>query len=276
MPGGGRADPHVSLKHRWPIWVLAALVFAALDGLLIEPYWIEVTHPTVRAQSPAFGAAPLKIAHLTDVHTHGMGTVERRLLTKLDAERPDVIIITGDSLGGYTGNYRELHEFLQSLHAPLGVWVVRGNRENRRPLGAGERAFYASAGVHFLLNEAQMLRPGVWLAGLDDPSSGRPDLEVALRGVPAGAYTIAFFHAPAYFDGTAGRVPLVLAGHTHGGQVRIPFVHPFWLPHGSGRFLEGWYEKNGSRLYVSRGIGTTYLTVRFLCRPELAIITVNP
>jgi hypothetical protein len=68
----------------------------------------------------------------------------------------------------------------------------------------------------------------------------------------------------------------VLAGHTHGGQVRIPFVRPFWLPEDSGNYLEGWYEKGGSKMYVNRGLGWTALPVRFLCRPEIDFITVEP
>jgi hypothetical protein len=110
---------------------------------------------------------------------------------------------------------------------------------------------------------------------LDDPSSGTPNLDAALKTVPQGAYVIAAFHAPAFFDNIAGHVPLVLAGHTHGGQVRLPLVPVFWLPQGSGRFLEGWYAERGSRMYVSRGIGTSFLPIRFLCLPELAIITVG-
>jgi len=119
------------------------------------------------------------------------------------------------------------------------------------------------------------IRPDVWIAGLDDPSTGTPHLDTALKTVPQGPYVIAAFHAPAFFDDIAGQVPLVLAGHTHGGQVRLPLVPVFWLPHGSGRFLEGWYAERGSRMYVSRGIGTTFLPIRFLCPPELAIITVG-
>lgn len=267
------------MRSRRLIWLAACFLLlevgVLVDGFLIEPYWIEVTHHTVHAGTPAFGTAPLKIAHLTDLHTTGVGRLERQLLARIAAERPDAIVITGDSLAGFTGTYDEVRELFQQFHAPLGVWVVRGNRENGRPVHH-ERAFYDSTGVHFLLNQAEPVRPGVWMVGLDDAPSGNPDLSAALRYVPPGAYTVCLFHAPAYFDVMAGRVPLVLAGHSHGGQIIIPFVRPFWLPRGCGRFLAGWYEERGSRMYVSRGIGTTFLPMRFLCRPELAIITIEP
>jgi hypothetical protein len=257
--------------RRFILIILSATALGALAwGLFVEPYRIEVTHTYIEGQV----ARPLKSAHLTDLHTAGLGRREKRLLELLDEEQPDVIIITGDTLT--TGfHYDRIKPLLSRLHAPLGVWLVRGNWENY-DVFRGERAFYSQLHVHFLLNEAAPIRPDVWLAGLDDPSTGTPNLDEALSQVPKDAYTILAFHAPGFFDQAAGRAPLVLAGHTHGGQVRLPFLPVFWLPRGSGNYLEGWYEDNGSKMYVSRGIGTSTLPIRFLCRPELAIITIGP
>ncbi len=248
----------------------------SFDACLIEPYRIEVTrHEYHTALSGAAHALsrPLKIAHLSDLHTYGIGRRERQLLALLEEEKPDLIVVTGDTLGG-RGTYEMCRELLSRLRAPLGVWVVRGNWENWRPV-RNERAFYASAGVNFLLNEARPVREGIWLVGLDDPSSGSPNLEAALKDVPTDAFTITLFHSPAYFDQVAGRCPLVLAGHTHGGQVRIPPLPVLWLPRGAGKYLAGWYRRRSSEMYLTRGIGTSILPIRFLCRPELAIITVE-
>jgi len=258
------------------VFIVFAGLVLAIDATFIEPHRIEVTHSWVEASL----ARPLKIAHLTDLHTTGIGRPERQLLSLLDAEQPDAIVITGDSLGWGHNAYEHVRPLLSSLHAPLGVWLVRGNWENSYPLRDNypvhdEQAFYSQLGIHFLLNEAAPIRPDVWLVGLDDPSNGTPDLDAAMSTVPKDAYTIAAFHAPEFFDKIAGRVPLVLAGHTHGGQVRLPFVPVFWLPHGSGRFLEGWYGELGSKMYVSRGIGMSGLPIRFRCRPELSMITVG-
>jgi len=115
----------------------------------------------------------------------------------------------------------------------------------------------------------------VWLVGLDDLFAGKPDLDKAFAGVPGSAYKIALFHSPVYFDWMAGRSDLVLAGHSHGGQVKIPLIGPIWTPPFVGDYFEGWFEQNGTRMYVSRGIGTSILNVRFCCRPELAIITLR-
>lgn len=255
-------------------YLLIAAALAALavvvDAFFIEPYRIEVTHHAITAAI----TSPLKIGLISDVHTRAFGYRERKLLALLDAEQPDVILITGDTVGR-NGDYTDVAFFLKHLHAPLGVWIVRGNWEIPVTIH-NEHSFYASAGVHFLLNEAKAIRPDVWLLGLDDPATGAPHPDPAIENIPAGVFAIAMFHAPGYFDHIAGRVPLVLAGHTHGGQIRIPYVPVFWLPRGSAGFLEGWYAERGSRMYVTRGIGTSTIWARFLCRPEISIITLNP
>ncbi|HKV03995.1 MAG TPA: metallophosphoesterase [Candidatus Acidoferrales bacterium] len=267
--------PAAPVRRRLFVALVAALVVlagaAAVDGLFVEPYRIEVTHYTVSGRV----AAPLKIAHLSDLHTHGLGQRERRMLEVLAAEKPDIIVITGDSLGNRSADYEMCRDVYMQLHAPLGVWFVRGNWENERPL-RHERAFYQEAGVHLLLNASQQVQPGVWLVGLDDPYSGTARPDAALAGVPSSAYKIALFHSPAFFDRIAGRVNLCLTGHTHGGQVRLPYVRPLWLPKGCGRFVEGWYQERGTKMYVNRGLGMSMLPVRFHCRPEITFITIVP
>ena len=272
LPGGRHARPPLFLR------IFAAIVLlAGCYALFIEPYWIQVTYSDMHGDV----TAPLKIAHLSDLHIVGMGRRERRLLEILDQEKPDVIVMTGDSIGqwvgayGHSGDYSKAKKLYQYLHAPLGVWFVRGNWENAKPV-PNEQAFYQSAGVHLLVNSGAALRPDVWIAGLDDPRSGIPNVASALAGAPANAYTILLFHSPAYFGHVEGRVKLCLTGHTHGGQVRLPFVQPFWLPGGSWPYVEGWYEGKGSKMYVSRGLGTSILPIRFLCRPEVSFVTIHP
>ncbi|MFQ5696646.1 MAG: metallophosphoesterase [Terriglobia bacterium] len=253
--------------------VLGGVLSLALAAyaVWVEPYWIEVT----RHELPAPVAAPLTIAHLSDLHTLGLGRRERKLLALLEEEKPDLIVVTGDSRSGFGGDNAMVRQTVARLHAPLGVWVVRGNYDGARSL---QRALapLESQGVRWLLNQGRAARPDLWILGLDDFMTGAPDLEAASADVPASAYVIALFHGPATFDLAAGRIDLALAGHTHGGQVRFPFLPPLWLPYGTGDYLEGWYEKNGSRMYVSRGLGTSILPIRFLCRPELAFITLVP
>src|SRR5262245_12086838 len=242
----------------------------AVDGFIVEPNWIEVTH----ASLPAPVSQSLKIAHLTDLHTTGLGFRERRLLELLDQEKPDVIVITGDTVPS-SGSYEGESQVLRSLHAPLGVWLVRGNWENWHALRKATENYRAN-GVHFLLNRSTEIRPGIWLIGFDDTAFAAADTERALANVPSGAYRIALFHGPIFFARSASQYELALAGHSHGGQVRVPFWGPLWLPGGIGPYVHGWFSAGGARMYVSRGIGTTMLPVRFACRPELAIVTLRP
>jgi predicted MPP superfamily phosphohydrolase len=221
----------------------------------------------------------LTVAHLSDLHVASLGRRESRLLRFLDEERPDVIVITGDSVSDEDvqtdAAYVPVRALLSQLRAPLGVFAVRGNWENWRRL-RGERAFYEEAGVTLLVNEAAPVRDDVWVLGLDDAANGTPEPDRARERVPDGVFRIVLFHSPVAFARVAGREELALAGHTHGGQVRIPFLPPLWMPPGADGYVEGWYEKQGTRLYVSRGIGTSIAPVRLFCRPELAIHTLGP
>lgn len=257
-------------KRRLLFAIAAALTIGVpAYAFWIEPYWIEVTHHTVAAHI----SSPIKIAHLTDIHTSGLGRRERKMIELIDAERPDLIVITGDSVN-ITSDYPGFRDVLMRLHAPLGVWLVRGNHEDWWPV-KDEQEFYKSAGVKLLVNSNAQVRDGVWLIGIDDLYAGSPDLEQAFAGVPESAYKLALFHSPVYFDKMAGRSDLVLAGHSHGGQVRLPVFGPLWTPPFVGEYFSGWFEKQGTKMYVSRGIGTSILDVRFCCRPEVAIIIVG-
>ncbi len=249
--------------------VVVAIILAGVDVVFVEPYRLEVTHSTVRARIHE----PITIAHLSDLHSCGFGRHERKTRAALDAEKPDLIVVTGDSVGEWCKPDAQ-REVLSALHAPLGVFVVRGNWERAHPVG--DPAFYASAGVTLLANQSAQIRDGLWIIGFDDAKTANPRIEEALLEVPPAAFTIGLYHSPALFDSLAGRIDLSLAGHTHGGQVRIPGLPALWLTTGSRPYLEGWYASHGSRLYVSRGIGTSTLPIRFFSTPELAILRLVP
>src|SRR5207302_2149286 len=114
--------------------------------------------------------------------------------------------------------------------------------------------------------------------GIDGPGLGHPDAAGAVRGLDGGDPTVWVLHAPAYLHrisvGSVPRPAAIISGHTHGGQVRLPFYTPY-TPYGSGRFVAGWYRDTLAPLYVSRGIGTVSLPVRLFCPPELPIFTLR-
>ena len=250
------------------LWLFLPFVLFAYAHW-VEPMWVEITRHSIKADLKK----SLRIAHLSDLHIRSMGRREDKILSILEREKPDAILVSGDSVEE-NANYQAVGDFLGKMRAPLGVWLVRGNWEHWRA-SEEEIEVYRAAGVRFLNNSAEKLTENIWVVGVDDEFSGSPDLEKALRDVPKDAFTIGLFHSPAFFEQSSRHFKLALTGHTHGGQVRLPFFPPLWLPEGSGRFLAGWYGKDDARMYVSRGLGNSILDIRFLCRPELPIIEVG-
>jgi len=236
----------------------------------IEPIWLEVTEHSV----PARVHRPLTLAHVSDLHTRRFGRIEQKMLAALRERKPDLIVISGDSTIDKR-TFSQMREVLSRLQAPLGVWAVRGNWENSVRIPR-ERQFFQDLGIHFLLNDAAAVRDDVWIAGFDDGQRGKPIIGPTLDKIPPSVFRIGLFHAPGLFNDMAGRIDLGLAGHTHGGQLRLPFLPALYLPPGSAGYVEGWYEREGSNMYVSRGIGMSVLEARLLARPELAFITLQP
>lgn len=236
----------------------------------IEPNWLEVTHHTLIVPI----RSPLQIAHVTDLHLRQEGFLERKLLASLETERPDLIVLTGDTLNGEEDRL-VAQAFLRKLKAPLGVWAVKGNWEHWGQI-LNEEEFYKTTGVALLVNQGSRPRSDVLLLGFDDALAGQPRRVLASSTKDDDSYCIALFHSPQYFDELDERCTLALSGHTHGGQLKLPFLGPIWLPPGSSKYVAGWYQKDRKRMYVSRGVGTSIFKIRFLARPELAYVTLVP
>lgn len=245
------------------------LIILIVYAVFVEPLWLEVTHHHISGKT----TLPIKIAHVTDLHIKRLGPLETKLLKVLAEEKPDIILLTGDQTDSESG-LPALRGFINNLTAPLGTWVVRGNWENWLPMKQ-EDAFYNSVDARLLINETVHLRRGFSLRGFDDSSSGNP-LMPEQRSLANDEFMICMFHSPEFFTRADDVCDLSLAGHTHGGQVRLPIFGAVWLPKGTGPFVAGWYQRKEARMYVSRGTGTSILPIRLLSRPELAFITVNP
>src|SRR5262249_39091807 len=142
------------------------------------------------------------------------------------------------------------------------------------------RAIHAAGNCHLLLNtNAVICRDGsaLYFAGIDDTWEGRNDLDTALQGIPAGSAVVLLAHEPDGAEQAAATRPVgvQLSGHTHGGQIRVPFKGALVLPDLSGHYDQGLFDVDGMRLYVNRGLGMTAPYVRFNCRPEITQITLS-
>jgi predicted MPP superfamily phosphohydrolase len=258
----------VKLSHK----IILAIGLVGLATFLyawqVEPFWIETTYHTVAAGLKT----PVKMVVLSDLHTRRMGRLEKKVQQIISDEKPDLIVVVGDSFIG--SDHSAPHALLSSLKAPLGVWLVRGNWEYRYPV-SDEKTYYVSAGVHLLVNSRSSLREDISIVGFDDIWLGRPSIPPLEKNNSHKVFQMALFHEPIFFDHVAERYPLCLSAHTHGGQVRVPGLPPFWLPADSGKYVEGWYTHGRSKMYITRGVGTSLLPIRLFCRPEIPVITIR-
>ncbi|MFC4426253.1 metallophosphoesterase [Deinococcus navajonensis] len=237
--------------------------------------------------------SPLRVAFLTDLHYGPFmraGSVSA-WVQATNAERPDLVLLGGDYLDVEPGHdVQPLLNELRELRAPLGVYGVWGNHdygsfgEGRRGLDwtvyreALRRAF-AGVGIKVLRNENRAVREDLDVAGLDDLTRGEPDVAATLRpaaGPPRA--TLLLSHNPDVLPELPQGVGLVLCGHTHGGQVRLPLLGAPLVPSRYGqRYAMGWVRgAHDTPAYVSRGLGVTGVPLRVLCEPELTLLTLTP
>lgn len=227
----------------------------------------------------------LRIAILTDLHVespfNGIAKL-RDTVDRTNAAQPDLICILGDLviqgvIGGRFVAPEEIATELKRLRAAAGAVAVLGNHDgwfnHARVRDALERN-----GIRVLEDTAARLNTPagpLWVAGISDLWTGRHDLAAALSAVKDdGAPVVLLTHNPDVFPLVPDRVTLTLAGHTHGGQVRLPFIGRPIVPSRFGqRFAAGHVVENGRHLFVATGLGTSILPVRFRVRPAVAILT---
>jgi predicted MPP superfamily phosphohydrolase len=252
------------------------------DALLIEPRTVDLGRHDLPVPNLPPALDGVRIACVTDVHlTTKVPAAARAALEHLARERPHVVVMAGD-MCNHRRDLPTLTAWSRDARGTLATFATFGNWEHYGYINRlTAEAAYDKAGVEFLCNTTGRVRVGaatLTFVGLDDPVKGRPNLPAALAHVNGDETTIWLVHAPGYVDDlprdTSPAPALILAGHTHGGQVRLPFFTPV-LPRGSGRFVAGWYRDTPAPLYVSRGIGTVLIPARLFCPPELPIFTLR-
>lgn len=259
---------------------LAGAGALAAYAFLVEPRWLEVTRPRIHLRDLPAPLEGLRIALLTDLHAGG-GTplsVVRRACRLAMAERPDLVAITGDLVEDDAPGFAAVLEALDRLDAPLGVYAVPGNHDHVVGYGRWRREVGAHPRIRDLTNDAVIHElDGVRLcvAGVDDLSLGNPSLR-ALPPPEERDVTILLAHDPEQAERARradDRVDLIVSGHTHGGQVRLPWVGAIRNPvERDDLYEEGLRRRPWTQVYTSRGVGTVHLPVRFLCRPEVAVL----
>lgn len=267
------------------------------DAFAIEPgFRLVVKEWTVASADWPTGAKPLKIGILTDIHAVEPWMPARRvgaIAERLNELRPDVIVLLGDYVNALRPRFyaapvavADWAAALKPLSAPLGVYAVLGNHDWWSGEVPAIRRAFDKVGIHLLENHAVKLRRAgdqFWIAGLGDQlaynSHGVDDVNGTLARVTDGSPVILLAHEPDIFASLPSRVALTLSGHTHGGQVYIPFVgRPALDRNYVGRnsgFAYGLYEKKGRHLIVSSGLGLSNYPIRFMVPPEIAMVTLR-
>ena len=224
---------------------------------------------------------PLRVVHLSDLHfgLYTMAEDVSRWVEQTLNEAPDLILITGDfvdrlawrDIGG-------LFKALEPLHAPLGVWGVWGNHDHNRSRTRVLGPAFKDLHFQILVNEGRQVREDVFLMGVDEEVEASFDAARIFASKPGTATCIAMSHSPDTLPQLPPEIDLVLAGHTHGGQIKLPGLGALRTSSAYGkRFLEGWIREEGLPLaYVSRGLGTTALPIRWNSPAELVVLELNP
>lgn len=256
---------------------------ALADAVFIEPERLSVTRRDIFCKSLPPALDGLRVGLLADFHFRPGHDEE--LLAKTvgtaNAERLDLIALGGDYINHDPAVIHPLADALQNLTARHGIFAVLGNHDGWGGNPARIRRRFEQAGVTFLINENTRLDlrgESLAIAGTDHVWHGHPDPVQTFRGISQDRPVIALVHEPDYFDTVAGYRPgiLQLSGHTHGGQCRVPLIGyaPVRVKYGR-KYLYGDFSRGDSKLFVTRGIGTTGLRVRFGCPPELAVLTLR-
>jgi uncharacterized protein len=280
---------------------LAAGAFAAAGMTLyaseFERHRLEVSHVGLRLPNLPPGFEGMRIAQLSDIHMdeYTEPAFLRRVIQEVDHLRPDAVFLTGDfvsdgpfPLAVSRRAAAQCAAILRELSCP-NLYAVLGNHDAAVAKKVGEKVVTAALAEHsipLLQNSHLPLeRNGsrLWLAGLDDPLAGHPNPDAAIpdsiRHIPDEP-VILLCHEPDYVDyllthPAGAAVSLMLSGHTHGGQIRLPLIGATALPPLGRKYIEGWFRLDHLQLYVNRGIGTVEVPFRVDCPPEVTLFTLS-
>lgn len=268
---------------------MLAILTATIWGCLIWGFWLEPR--SLRVEEVHLPLAwpysrPLRVAVASDLHVGSpYETVEhlKTVVDRINATNPDLIcllgdFVTADVLGGNV-EPEELTAELSRLRAPAGVAAVLGNHDHAKGSHRMHDAL-TRAGFRVLEDTAVTIATPsgpLWIAGVSDFWSGNHDVKRALGSIPSDDVPIIVItHNPDIFPEVPKRVLLTLAGHTHGGQVRLPLIGSPIVPSRYGqRYVRGHIQEDGRDLFVTTGVGTSGIPVRFRVPPVISVVTIS-
>ena len=264
---------------RVPRWLRVpwSAAFLVLVGCVAYAHWVEPFRFEVTRHKVSVARLPadfrLRILHLTDLHLEGQGEAAAWILETVEREKPDVIVLTGDYVNNYGPGLEAFDRLAKQLRAPHGVLAVTGNYDTVNPTEHNSEI----STLHGFARSIEVGGVNINFVGLPCVGGSRSFPNVS--HLPPASFTVMLHHTPELIDDACNReVDLYLCGHTHGGQVRVPFYGAVVTLSDTGKKYEaGRYEVGGMTAYVGRGVGNEGGRVprlRFLCRPEIAVFDV--
>lgn len=271
----GRVSPIGGVPET-PFRALALNLTKAARAALTEPYRLTIEHQQIYLRRLPSELDGFRIVHLSDIH-HSPFTsrqqIERAVVTATRLQ-PDIIALTGDYISKEREYAAPCAELLGRLRSRHGVYAVLGNHDHWTDAGLITDLFRAE-GITVLINQGMRFEKNgasFWLSGVDDTMVGLEDLPLALAGSREEEMKLVLAHNPIILRRAArAGVDLVLSGHTHGGQVNLrPEKNASGRPR--RRLLKGLARQGETQIYVTRGLGTVVLPVRFGCPPEVSLL----
>lgn len=279
-------------KRKSGILLNISLVIAALglldifDMYFVEPNWIKTERVTIHDPELADILAGLTVVQISDIHLKEIGLREKQLVEKINALKPDILFITGDFFSDDSGQkavdqFKGVSELIRRFKVRVGIYGILGNYDGYLEHHPERLKELIAAGINIVENETRKVslpnKKVLWLANATEScatqrKSDSAQLKQIIKAVPADSPIILLNHYPDIFGKayTVG-INLVLVGHTHGGQIGIPFLIHMSNSANKSPYMRGLFDSGKTKMYVNRGIGTTNLPVRFLCRPEITV-----
>ena len=264
-------------------FIYGAMGLAVGDAFFIEPNISWITKTKLRVPNLPEALKGLKVVQLTDLHykpDKDEGLLSS-VVDKVNEISPDLIFLTGDFVDHDTSGIAPMLEHLSKLKTKHGIFACMGNHDGWAANGRYFKREFEKYEIQLLINQNMKLNissESLYIAATDHIWGGNPDPIATLKGIPKDAPLITMVHEPDYFDTMVEHHSqhLQLSGHTHGGQCRVPFIGyaPKTVKYGK-KYVYGKYENGDNTLFVSRGLGTTSIRVRFSCLPEIALHTLS-
>lgn len=254
------------------ITLIICLIF--IVWLFFEPHRLVLKRLKIKDEA----LKGLKIVFVSDFHIKFYEENRlKKIVDMINSENPDLVLSTGDFFSGYrnisTMPLDKIAYELGKIKTRYGFYTSLGNHDYHRD-NEKVAQILSNYGIVTLSNDNTFVQTedkGLYIAGVEDLKTGKPDVEKALNGTNGA--TILLTHSPDVFEDVPNSVNLTLAGHLHGGQVRFPFVGAIFCPSKFGtKYACGYFEENNKKMYVTTGIGTSKLPIRFLCIPEIVVI----